>query len=163
MCGNSLGKVGQDKIGGQMSDENASAISTSVLNEIGNAAPIRQLNEFIERLDASADVKALLRDMANLTVTIGGHLVAIGRKIVSFAIELYSRFPNTIFGCVIAFIMAALISSVPLLGPVLGAVLTPLLLALGIGMGALNDMFSAPLKAEVRGLAKRLATLEAGT
>lgn len=145
-----------------MSEKNASSISGPALDVIFSAAPIRQLNDFIERLDTSADVKALLCDMANLTVTIGGHLVAIGRKIVSFAIELCSRYPNTIFGCVIAFIMAALISSVPLLGAVLGAVLTPLLLALGIGMGALNDMFSAPLKAEVRGLAARLATLEAG-
>lgn len=145
-----------------MSDDDIQPAAKQALNGITDALPLRQLRAYIERLDLSADVKAVLRDTSTLTATIGGRLVAIGRKIVSLAIDLCSRFPNTLFGCVVAFIMSALISSVPLLGPILGAVLTPLLLALGIGLGALNDMFSAPLKAEVRAMSQRVAALEAG-
>ena len=98
------------------------------------------IRERIESLPISADAKAILFDIAEITIDVGGKLVQAGRKILSFVFDLVQRFPNTTFGVLVGFVLTALVSSVPLLGPVLGALLGPLLIALGIGMGALADM-----------------------
>ncbi len=98
------------------------------------------IRERIESMAMSADAKAILVDIADTTIEIGGKLVQAGRKILSFVFDMVQRFPNTTFGALVGFVLTALVASVPILGPVLGALVGPLLLALGIGMGALADM-----------------------
>ena len=94
----------------------------------------------IERLAISADAKALLLDLAEFTIDVGGRLVQAGRKILSFIFDLVRRFPNTTFAAIAAYVVTALLASVPLLGPVLAVVAGPLLVALGITFGALADL-----------------------
>lgn len=98
------------------------------------------IRERIESMAISADAKAILVDIADTTIEIGGKLVQAGRKILSFVFDMVQRFPNTTFGALVGFVLTALVASVPILGPVLGALVGPLLQALGIGMGALADM-----------------------
>jgi hypothetical protein len=110
------------------------------------AAPTRRsLESALDRLDISADAKAILRDMAGLTVQVGQQVLAVGRRVVAFALALLKAFPNPLLGVIVALVVTSLLASVPLLVAVLGALLGPLLLAFGLTMGAVNDMRSGRL------------------
>lgn len=101
---------------------------------------------------ASADAKALLAQLATVTVEVGGRLVEAGRRILSFALEMAKAFPNTLFGVVVAIIMSVLIASIPFLGGILGPLLAPILLAYGLGSGAITDMKEGALRRRVEAL-----------
>ncbi|ETX15520.1 hypothetical protein OCH239_13795 [Roseivivax halodurans JCM 10272] len=116
----------------------------------------RALSRRIARLDASADVKALLADLARITVTVGNRLLAIGRMILDLGLALTRAFPHTIFAVVVAVVMAMLIASIPFIGPLLGTIAGPLLLALGLGVGAVHDMAAGDLGVQVRGFVDAL-------
>jgi len=111
----------------------------------------RDLSRRISRLDASADVKALLSDLARITVKVGDRVLALGRMILDLAFALARTFPNTIFAVLVAVVLTMLIGAIPIVGPLLGAVAGPLLLALGLGVGAVLDMAAGDLGGQVRG------------
>ncbi|ULB12585.1 hypothetical protein ORIO_22735 (plasmid) [Cereibacter azotoformans] len=50
------------------------------LAEVSRSQPLRLLLDRIERLNVSADVKALLRDLARITVRVGEAVVSIGKR-----------------------------------------------------------------------------------
>lgn len=100
----------------------------------------KELVARIEQLPLSADAKAILRDIADVSVSVGERLVAAGRQVIAFALELARQFPQTTFGLIIGFVIASLIASIPLLGSLLGPLFGPLLIALGIAKGAIEDM-----------------------
>ncbi|WP_306132163.1 hypothetical protein [Roseivivax marinus] len=110
----------------------------------------RDLSRRISRLDASADVKALLSDLARITVTVGDRVLALGRMILDLAFALTRAFPHTIFTVMVAVVMTMLIASIPFIGPFLSAIAGPLLLALGLGVGAVHDMAAGELGEQVR-------------
>ena len=117
--------------------------------------------EKIERLHISADGKAILSELADVTIDIGGRLVQVGRRVVAFILELVRQYPNTTFGMVAALVVSALIASVPLLGAVLSPLLAPLLLAFGIVKGALADMANSSLNAKIRDAVAEFGALNA--
>jgi hypothetical protein len=94
----------------------------------------------LERMEMSADAKAILRDLASVTLEVGGKIVQAGRHILAFVLDIVRQFPNLTFGAIIAYVVSALVASVPLLGMVLGPLVGPLLFAFGITVGALADM-----------------------
>lgn len=98
------------------------------------------IRQRVETLAISADAKALLLDLADQAVDVGGKLIQVGRKILSFVFDLVQRFPNTTFGTIIGLVLTLLVSAVPIVGALLGALLGPLLIALGVGAGALADL-----------------------
>lgn len=124
---------------------------------INDSLPLRKLKDLIERLSISADAKALLMDVARLTVKAGQFVLNIGRKILTVAFEIVQRFPRTVFGVIIAFIVTALIASIPFLGGLLAPVVGPLMLAFGVTTGALHDMRDAGWTSRVRELERQLA------
>lgn len=103
----------------------------------------------IERLDVPADAKVLLARLVELTVAVGERLHAIGRQILSFVFEVVQVFPNTTFGLVIGAVLAVLVGSMALLGGLLGPIFGPLLIALGVGIGALEDIKHSALREQV--------------
>lgn len=136
--------------GGDQRQERTAAIAV-----INGAGPLRTIIDRIERMDISADAKALLRDLARITIRVGEVVVAIGRKVVDFAFELMKAFPNTVFGVIIGLIVAALVGSVP----VLGALLAPLAVAFGLAKGALEDVKNSGLRGRVADLERAVATV----
>lgn len=144
----------------EQSDEDRSALRLA-LESIEDAVPLRKIERMIDRLEISADAKALIMDIASLTVRVGEMIIAIGRKVVSFALGLIKKFPNTAFGIVIALIVGALLGSafggIPLLGTVLVAKLKAILLIFGIAKGALTDMAGMPLRSAVDELVAKIA------
>ncbi len=94
----------------------------------------------LERMDVSADAKAILRDLAAVTLRVGGKIVQAGRHILAFVLDIVRQFPNLTFGAIVAYVVSSLVASVPLLGVVLGPLVGPLLLAFGMTVGALADL-----------------------
>lgn len=131
-------------------DERAAALAV-----INSSSPLRAVIDRIDRMEMSADAKALLRDLARITIRVGEVVVAIGRKVVDFAFELMKAFPNSIFGVIVGLIVAALVSSVP----VIGALLAPLAVAFGLAKGALEDVKDSGLRGRVADLERAVATV----
>jgi hypothetical protein len=120
--------------------------------------PKRALRDRIDRLSVSADAKALLNDLLEMAIEVGGRVIDAGRRILAFVFDLVERFPNTAFGVIVALVVSTLIASIPLLGLILGPVLSPLLLAFGLAAGAIADLKDAPLRARVGALERHFAS-----
>lgn len=131
------------------------------LADLSNPPSKRYLRDRIDRLAISADAKALLYDLADVTLEIGGKIVAAGRQILAFLFDLAKRFPNTAFGVIVALVVSSLIAAIPLLGVVLGPLLTPLLLAFGLASGALADLKEAAIRSRVSQLERHFITTTA--
>ncbi len=110
----------------------------------------------IERLDVSADMKALLASLVDTIIVVGGKIIDLGARVVSFVFELAKAYPGVAFGVVAALVLSYLISSIPVVGPVLSPVLTPLLLIVGISLGALDDLTDGGMRHRLKGLGDQL-------
>lgn len=129
--------------------------------EINTALPLRKIAEQLDRLPLSADTKALIMDLAHVTVRTGEFVLQIGRKILSVVFEILKRFPQTTFGVVVSVAVAMLIASIPLLGGVLAPFLGPLIVAFGLTKGAIADMSNAAWASRIGELEVRLGQLSA--
>lgn len=110
----------------------------------------------IERLNVSADVKALLSSMIDTTIEVGRKLVDIGARVMAFVFELAKAYPGVAFGIIAALVLSFLISSIPVVGPLLTPILTPLLLIVGVSLGALDDLTDGGMRDRLHGLQARL-------
>lgn len=131
----------------------------AVIKDVNASLPERKLVALIERTNLSADVKALLTDIARVTVKVGGKILAIGRKILSFVFDLIKAFPTITVGIITALVLTSVIAGIPLLGGVLASMLGSLLLLLGIGAGALNDFTSSKLSERIDNLVNSFSAL----
>lgn len=124
--------------------------------------PIKiELLASIDRLALSADAKAIISRLADITAEIGGAIVQVGRRILTFVLECVKLFPNTAFGVIVALVVSMLIASIPFLGVVLGPLLTPLLVAFGLAAGALADLREGALRARIMRLEAEFRALTA--
>ena len=96
-------------------------------------------------------MKAILYDIAKITIRVGEVVVALGRRIVQIAMTLIDKFPHTTLGLIVAVVIATVIStlvagtSAPwLLG--LAAALQKLVYLLGIGAGVIEDLRQNAMK-----------------
>lgn len=144
-----------------MSDTGISNDLKNTLAEFNAAPPLRVLRDRVDRLNISADAKALLMDVADITLKIGEQVVALGRKLLEFVFGLAIRFKNIGFGILIALALSAVLTSIPLLGPAIAAILTPMMLAFGILRGAIQDFKDASVQSEIDALSRRMAILSA--
>lgn len=129
--------------------------------EFATAPPLRTLEGKIERLNVSADTKALLMDISRITLNVGGKILAFGRMLLAFAFDLAVKFQNVAFGVIIALVLSAVLASIPLLGPAIAALLTPIMLAFGIARGAMQDFKEASLRSEIDALSQKMAIISA--
>ncbi len=116
------------------------------------------INRRIERLEASADMKAILASLVDTTIVVGGKLIDLGARVLAFVFELARAYPGMAFGVVAALVLSYLISSVPVVGPVLSPILTPILLIVGISLGALDDLTDGGMRHRLQGLRDQLRT-----
>lgn len=136
-------------------------MTDALLAELNTSLPLRKITERIDRLPLSADIKALLLDLAKLTVKVGGTVLKIGAKFLSVVFEVIGQFPNTVFGVVISVCLGLLIGSIPLTGGLLAPFLMPLLVAFGLAKGAIADVANAGWAARIRDLEAKLASVSA--
>lgn len=117
-----------------------------------NLVDVKSVKTWLDRLELSADGKAVLFKLAETSIMAGQTVVSIGRKVLSILISLIKSFPNTAAGVVIGATLSFLIGSIPILGMILGPILSPLLMAFGIGMGAVADFQTTLLRARMADL-----------
>ena len=118
---------------------------------------LRKIKSFLDNSNLSADMKALLYDVARVTVKIGATVIAIGRRIFEIASALVSKFPNLTIGTLVGLVVAAVIGST--LGAVtiggvapfagLAAILSKLVVLLGVGKGFIDDLRNNAAKVEM--------------
>ncbi|WP_177193402.1 hypothetical protein [Nereida ignava] len=104
------------------------AMIEEVIKDINMSLPERKLKQLIERTNLSADVKAIMSDIVHVTVKVGGKVLAIGRKILTFVLDLVKTFPAIAMGTIAALVITAVVGAVPLIGAPLAAFLGPILL-----------------------------------
>jgi hypothetical protein len=126
-----------------------------------NLPSTRELHRRLNRVELSADAKAAIAQLSDLTVTVGDKIIDVGRRIVAFVLELIRRFPQLTFCTLVALAMSALIGSIPFLGPPLSALLGPLLIAAGLGIGALAELRSGQLGESIDWLTREIEQLVA--
>jgi hypothetical protein len=131
----------------------------SVLMAVNDSLSLRKIEEMLDRTDFSADTKSIVLQVASRTIVVAGQIIQIGRKIVSFALELAKTIPNTLFGVALALVMTALISGIPIFGALLAGLLKSILLIFGIAQGALADMRSGELGSRIENLLAQFAPL----
>lgn len=147
--------------GSPMSPAHPATLSDpSILKDLNLSQPLRKLVAFIDQLDVSADFKAILRDLAKVTWNVGSTVVAIGRKILSVALDIVTTFPGTLFGVVVASIVTLIVGTIPFVGPLLATFVGPMMLATGLTMGALSDFRSSAWSAKVAALQSQLAAIK---
>jgi len=144
-----------------MAQADSSIVFATTVADFGNAPALRVLQDRIERLDISADAKALLLDLGAITLNVGGRVLAFGRKLLAIVFELASKFQNVMFGVIIALVLSAVLASIPLLGPAISALLTPLMLIFGIVRGSIEDFRNSSIQTEIEVLKQRMSILSA--
>ena len=120
-----------------------------------------QIRRRIDALNVSADAKALLNDLLNMSTKIGEFTLRIGRKILDFVLSTIQTFPQLSFAVLVSLVLAALFALIPFIGPLLSPILTPLALALGISWGALKECAAPDLSERVSKFAAAFAPLKA--
>ena len=132
----------------------------AAIKEANAALPNRKLNALIERTNLSADMKALLTDIAAITTKVAGKLISIGRKILTVVFDLLKLFPAITLGVIAALVITSIIAAIPFVGGVLAGALSSILLLLGIGKGALSDLSSPALNERIDNFVNSLSALK---
>lgn len=130
-----------------------------VIRDINMSLPERKLNQLLERTSLSADVKAIMSDIMHVTIKVGGKVLAIGRKILTFVLDLVKTFPAVAMGTIVALVITAVVGSVPIFGPPLAAFVGPILLAIGVTAGALKDFTNDKLQERISNLVESFKVL----
>ncbi len=121
----------------------------TILAEMNSSLPERKLRELIERTNLSADMKALFADLAQITVKIGNVLVNIGRKILTFSLEMVKAFPTTSLAVIATLVVSSYVIPTGGIAIALGSVLKGMLACVGIPAAALRDIVHPDLLARV--------------
>jgi hypothetical protein len=119
-----------------------------------SALPPAKIAKAINRLPVSADAKALIMKISQITIRVGEQVIRLGRLIVSFSLDLAKRFPNTTFAVIIGLVMTGLVSQIAWIGPILVGFVGPILLIAGIAWGSVKDQREASLNRRIELLAK---------
>lgn len=132
----------------------------AAIKEANAALPNRKLHALIERTNLSADMKALLTDIATITTKVAGKLISIGRKILTVVFDLLKLFPAITLGVIAALVITSTIAAIPVIGGVLAGALSSILLLIGIGKGALSDLSNPALNERIDNFVNSLSALK---
>lgn len=130
-----------------------------IADDLNASLPLRILDDLIERMPLTADTKALLSDLARITVHFGDVLIPIGRKILTLALEIVKSFPKTVFGIVVTVAVGLVLGSMGKVAVALGAVLTSLMVVFAVTKGMIADYAQAEWAGSLRDLERKMATV----
>lgn len=139
--------------------------------EIINQSPtLRKIKSYIDQSSLSADMKAILYDVAKFSVKIGERVIAIGRRIFEISIALVKKFPNTAIGALVGVVIATVLGGTlgaitfagvaPFAG--LAAFLSKIVVLLGVGKGFIDDLRNNAAKSEMERVAAQFDILGMG-
>lgn len=128
------------------------------LDKIQGSPPLRKVKAFLDGTDLSADLKALLYDVAKVTIKVGEVVVAVGRRVLDIAMTLVAKFPNMTLGVIVAVVISTVVSG--FVWPALAAALTKLLILLGLTAGAIEDIRQNAMKDAMDRIAAQFAPIQ---
>ena len=105
-------------------------------------APRDRVLRMLENLNLNAETKLFLSKLLDYSITVGGVLVRLGKKVLEIALFVASRLPLLTFWTVLAAVVAFLISQIPILGSILSAFLAPVLIFAGLVKGFYEELAS---------------------
>ena len=108
-----------------------------------------KLDSIIDRLDMSADAKALVTDVKKATLNVGGKIIKVGKRIVEIVLAIIKKFPNTTFGFILGCVVTLLVGSIPILGPLLASFVGPITIVFGLAVGYFNDIHDQALSRKI--------------
>lgn len=136
------------------------------LELVQSSPTLRKIKSFIDNSNLSADLKAILYDVAKISVKIGETVVALGRRVFVIASALIEKFPNltigTLVGLVVATVIGGTVGAIPIVGATLAAILSKLIVVLGVGKGFIDDLRNNAAKAEMDRVARQFDVLGLG-
>lgn len=109
----------------------------------------RELHNSLDRLALPADAKVLMGRLLDTTATVAGRIIEVGRRILSFVLEMMRTYPGTTLGVLVGLTLTSLVGSIPLLGFVLGPIVGPLLAAFMLTQGALADLRNSTVERQI--------------
>lgn len=115
-------------------------VAQQIQNSLSPGATKSKLHDAIDKFNVSAEVKALLFSLADLTIKIGNTSVYLGQKMLELVAYFVKQYPKTTLGLVVGSVIALIINSIPVIGWVAGWIVTPLCLALGLAVGFWGDL-----------------------
>jgi len=115
-------------------------VAKQIQNSLPPGATKSKLHAVIDKFNVSAEVKALLFSLADLTIKIGNTAVYLGQKMLELVAYFVKQYPKTTLGLVVGSVIALIINSIPVIGWVAGWIITPLCLALGLAVGFWGDL-----------------------
>lgn len=111
-----------------------------VLERVSSSQPLRKIRSYLNQTNLSADLKALLYDIAKISVKVGEVILAVGRRVFHIAMILTKKFPNTTLGVIVAVLLTTVVSTVLAWAPILALTINKLLILLGLTAGAVEDI-----------------------
>ena len=139
-----------EKIAVTLSDEQSNLLADLARDRVSD----KQLDACIDNLDISADAKAIVSSILKSTIRVGKAIIKVGKRIIEIALAIVAQFPNMTFGLILGLVVAALVSSIPILGFLFGALVTPIAIAFGLTMGYVEDL-------KDKALARKISEAEA--
>ena len=139
--------------------------------DLVNSSPsLRKIKSQIDNTELSADMKAVLYNIANVTVRIGDIVISAGRRIFEIATALINKFPNltigTLVGLVVATVIGGTLGSITIAGAApfagLAALISKLVVLLGVGKGFIEDLRNNAAKVEMDHVAAQFNALGMG-
>ena len=131
-----------------------------------NASPsLRKIKIYLDNSNMSADMKAILYDIAGFSIKVGQTVIAVGRRIFEIASALVVKFPNFTFSTsvavVIGVVLTGALGGLPVIGA-LAAFFSKLLVLLGMAKGAIDDLRDNAAKSEMQRVSAQFDALGLG-
>ena len=135
------------------------------LEIIQGSHTLRKIKSYLENSDLSADLKALLYDVAKFTLKIGERVVAIGRYTLSLASALIDKYPNMVsaaaVGMALVTLTGSILGGIPAVGT-LAVFLSKIAAALGVAKGFFDDLRQNVARSEVDQMNAQFSALNMG-
>ena len=120
---------------------------------IANGMSKRQIKHMLDNMDISADARAMLHTLIDVTLKTGKVIIRVGQKIIEFVMDFLKHYPHAGFCAILGLILGTLVASIPVIGFVLGWLIQPLFAALGLAIGWKTDL-------DDKVLARKIAEVE---
>jgi len=99
----------------------------------------RQIKHKLDNMNISADARAMLHTLIDVTLKVGKVIIQVGKKILEYVIDFLKNYPHAGFCMILGLILGTLVASIPVIGFVLGWLVQPLFAALGLAIGWKTD------------------------
>lgn len=141
-----------DPKSGQIIIQDAPNLNDKTINDFLNTTnkTRKEIKSWINKLEISADAKAILNNIAQTTFRVGEVIVRIGLKILDIVSYLLKNYPNASVGVIFGFFVGTLAATIPLIGLLIGPFVVALSTILFGVIGYREDLLDKSLKRKIQ-------------